>query len=507
MSDADVEDALRSDARLVLVEAPAGCGKTYQGAQYAKDVLPTLFPGRLLILTHTNAACDVFAGRTQGFGGRVEVRTIDSVIIHIASAYHKTLGLPPDVPAWARHQANGAFNEVAMRVAGLLARMPSIAAALTSRYRHIICDEHQDASEAQHRIVSALHAHGASLRIFGDHMQAIYMRTKKEADAWNGRWTALQAAADRRATLDTPHRWKNGAAALGDWIQLARADLEAGRQIDLRGNLPQGLTVISADNTSARHGQYATSTAERRPIDRFVDDAQELAVLTCTNDMVRGLRAFFFRRVPVWEGHVRDALSTLVVSCRTNDGNAAAIAHAFVAFMQEVSRGFSDSAYGNRFRDEVAAGCVTNRAKKPAKIQELARFIVEHPNHRGVARALARLIDLVNMDNAFDDISIDLWRELKEATCLDRYDDPDVGLAEITLRRTAARTSMPTKVISTVHKAKGVERESVLIMPCDNAYFPDTEAKRRLLYVAISRATKSLALVLPRRSPHPLFRF
>ncbi len=504
MSDADVENALRSNARLVLVEAPAGCGKTYQGAQYAKDLLPNLLPWRLLILTHTNAARDVFASRTQGFGGRVEARTIDSLIVRIATAYHKALGLPLDVPAWARRRNNG-FNEVAKKVAGLLDRMPAIAIALASRYRYIICDEHQDASAAQHRIISAFHGKGVFLRIFGDHMQAIYMRTKKDADAWKCRWAALQAAADRRAVLDTPHRWKNDAIALGDWIHAARVELEAGRQIDLRGNLPQGITVIYADNTSARHGQFATSPADRRAIDSFVDDSQELAVLTPTNDMVRGLRAFFFRRIPIWEGHVRDALSTLVVSCRAYDGNAVAITNAFVEFVQDISRGFSDSAYGKMLRNEVVGGCTTKRTKKPAKIQAIARLMVESPNHRGIARALTRLVDLVSTDNAFGDINIDLWRELREATRLDQYDDPDVGLADITLRRTVCRTSMAAKVISTVHKAKGLERQSVLIIPCDQYHFGNTEAKRRLLYVALSRATKSLAIVLPRSSPHPLF--
>src|SRR5947207_12154472 len=85
MSDPEVAQALRSNAPLVLIEAPAGFGKTFQGAAYAKDLLPGLFPGRLLVLTHTNAACDVFADRTNGFGGRVEIRTIDSLIKQIAT--------------------------------------------------------------------------------------------------------------------------------------------------------------------------------------------------------------------------------------------------------------------------------------------------------------------------------------------------------------------------------------------------------------------------------------
>jgi superfamily II DNA or RNA helicase len=56
MGDVSVAATLRSSARLVVVEAPGGCGKTFQGASYARDIAPYLGDGRLLILTHTNAA-------------------------------------------------------------------------------------------------------------------------------------------------------------------------------------------------------------------------------------------------------------------------------------------------------------------------------------------------------------------------------------------------------------------------------------------------------------------
>ena len=64
MSDESVHAALRSDAPLVVVEAPAGCGKTHQGADYARHVAADR-SSRLLILTHTHAACSVFAERTR----------------------------------------------------------------------------------------------------------------------------------------------------------------------------------------------------------------------------------------------------------------------------------------------------------------------------------------------------------------------------------------------------------------------------------------------------------
>src|SRR3546814_981972 len=117
MGDASVAEAIRSSARFVVVESPGGGGKTYQGASYARDIAPSLGDGRLLILTHTNAACDVFAARTRGLNRRVEIRTIDGLITEIACAYHKALGLPADVGAWARREGGNGYSTAAQKVA------------------------------------------------------------------------------------------------------------------------------------------------------------------------------------------------------------------------------------------------------------------------------------------------------------------------------------------------------------------------------------------------------
>jgi hypothetical protein len=50
VSDESVRAALRTDATLVVVEAPAGCGKTHQGADYAKDMPPLQIRGERLSL-------------------------------------------------------------------------------------------------------------------------------------------------------------------------------------------------------------------------------------------------------------------------------------------------------------------------------------------------------------------------------------------------------------------------------------------------------------------------
>lgn len=505
MSDKQVAEALRSSARCVLVEAPAGFGKTFQGAQYAKELLPHLFPGRLLILTHTNAACDVFAEQARGFGNRVEIRTIDNFISRIATVYHSALGLPSEVTIWATQQGDDGFNKLAVKVARLLANTKSIAAVLSVRYPYIICDEHQDSSEAQHQIILAVHHAGSSIRIFADPMQAIY---KKDGnyEAWARRWDALQTAADEYTELDMPHRWRNSAPELGEWIKEVRKILKTGQAIDLRGELPQGLTLIRADNVAPRHGQYILSSDRRNIIDNFVKVSPKLLVLSSTNDTVDGLRAFFNRRLPIWEGHTRDALLKLALSCRENKGTTVSVVDVFIDFVQNVACGFSNSAYGNALRQEVIERCSFPKRQKRSKIQEIAKHIIEWPDHRGIALALAKLDEFMRNDDGFSDIKLDLWREFKEAILLGHYDDINEGLTHLHMRRTLFRASLPPKAISTVHKAKGLERESVLIVPCDKEHFGNSDAKRRLLYVALSRATKSLALVVPYSSPSPLFR-
>lgn len=503
MSDDSVHAALRSDAPLVVVEAPAGCGKTTKGADYAREVAVAGGPNRLLILTHTHAACSVFADRTKGVGSRVEIRTIDSVIAHIACAYHTGLGLPADIAAWVRQREDG-YAELALSVAALLKRYPMIVASLVQRHRVVICDEHQDSSGEQHSIVMALHSQGARLRVFGDPMQKIFKERACVTACPPCDWDELTRQAQAFERLDFPHRWSSGCPDLGRWTLMARRALKTGAVIDLRNALPPSVTVVFAENQSQRNLEYQLSSQDRRQIDAFERAQTSLLILTPYNDTARSFRGFFNRRIPLWEGHTRPGLEKLVDALAAGQGDRAALAAAIVAFMGEVGKGFSPSAFGNRFEKEVREGCTGNCRGKPATIQELARFVVAEANHCGVAKMLRRLSDLTTTDGNFADVKIDCRTEFWEAIRLGDFDTVDNGFAEITHRRIYSRPKPPEKAISIIHKAKGLECDSVIVMPCDAKNFPDKPEARCLLYVALSRAKSRLMLVVSRNSPSPL---
>ncbi|HXM33717.1 MAG TPA: ATP-binding domain-containing protein, partial [Pyrinomonadaceae bacterium] len=285
----------------------------------------------------------------------------------------------------------------------------------------------------------------------------------------------------------------------------ARECLRNGKQVDLRGRLPPGLRMIVAENEAPRFDLYQLAQDARKPIDAIAKQPQPLLVLAAHNATVRALRGFFFRSLPIWEGHTRDALAKLTTGVQTATGDAPLLASLLTTFLQEIGVGFSASAYADTFESEVAAGGTASRRGKPATLQALARTVIAQPNHRGAAAMLARVRELIDSDPAFAAIKIDHRREFNDAIRLGEFEDCEAAVTEIARRRTYSRPAPPERCISTIHKAKGLECANVMMMPCDAKHFPDNPSSRCLLYVGMSRAARTLTLVLSKNNPSPLF--
>ncbi len=499
MTDEEVALALRSSAALVVVEAPGGTGKTFQAAAYAAEVCPALHPTKLLALSHTHAAKDVFDDRTRGLRG-FESRTIDSLIAMIADAY------PSPLQAALVHGAPD-FETTAVWVAGLLRRAPYIAAALARRYPVVICDEHQDASAHQHEVILALKEAGAKIRAFGDPVQRILGGAGSAAAAASdqARWTTFYESADIRGGLGTPHRWKSRAPDLGEWILENRDRLKTGGKLRLSSRLPPGIVVIEADNVTSVAQGFRLETAARRHVDKILQPGGPLLVLSHHTATVQAIRSCFGRSLPIWEGHARNALPVFVAALDAAK-TPREVAEAVAAFVQDVATGFSNRQFADRFRREVAEGCSGRATGKPAHLQTLARYIVSSPDHRGAADCLRALHELIATAPGFVGIVyLDYPREFWEAVTLGSSETAAAGLAEVAQRRTYRRWMPPVRAISTIHKSKGLEAPNVLVLPCDATTF--REKDRNLLYVAISRATETLTLVVSRRKPSPIIEF
>ncbi|WP_449423786.1 hypothetical protein [Rhodanobacter lindaniclasticus] len=110
------------------------------------------------------------------------------------------------------------------------------------------------------------------------------------------------------------------------------------------------MTVLRANNIAKQHGGYSLSKEQRRPVDQVVDRLDQLMILASQNDLVAALRGFWMRKIPIWEGHTRDALVGLVAVLRDKHGDAEGLAQGLIEFVSGVSVGFTQRSHGDRRR-------------------------------------------------------------------------------------------------------------------------------------------------------------
>ncbi len=289
---------------------------------------------------------------------------------------------------------------------------------------------------------------------------------------------------------------------MGKWALKARTSLRNGGKVDLK-SAPSSVKVLTVTNVTQKRMGYQLSGSDSKAIYAFAKHPTSLLILTRYNQTANALRAFFGRSILLWEGHTRSALDGFVQQVEAAIGPED-LGAAIVKFMDAVAVGFSPSQFGNRFQEEIADRCSKRRTGKPAMLQTLASCIVDSPDHKGAAAMLKRLYEYVQSEQQFLDVKFDCPREFWDAIRLGQFDTPADGLADLAHRRAYARAQPPARAISTIHKAKGLECESVVLMPCDAKSFPDKYDARCLLYVALSRAKNELMLVLSENDPSPL---
>ncbi len=136
--------------------------------------------------------------------------------------------------------ANPNDDYAAIRAAVLrLLQAGHINGPIRATYSRMLVDEYQDCNAAQHGIVCAL-AQTLPTCVLGDPMQAIFgfrdplVHWEREA----------QTAFPPIGELRTPWRWNLvGMDVLGAWLLQARALLQAGQPVDLRG-APEGVQWV-----------------------------------------------------------------------------------------------------------------------------------------------------------------------------------------------------------------------------------------------------------------------
>lgn len=498
MSLAAVRAALHSEMRNVLVEAPAGCGKTYEAAELATTIGSQLNSGReVLLLAHTNAAVQEFARRTRHAAARVRATTIDAFCVDLLAPYAAAIGLPtPFRRSVGLGTGRIPFSELAPKTVELLTRCPTISKLLAYRYPFIILDEHQDASANQHAVVATIQRSGRCLvRVFCDRMQAIYESGTGHAITWDH----LLAESDEVVVLETPQRWRDE-PELGVWIQRARTELKAGNPLPI-SEAPRSVRVSSLAGVQCAGFGRGNAGALAGPLQRALRNCTgSAAVLSRHNNHVWSLHVAAGGRLKLNEGAEFQDAYTLLEDVVAADGNPSGMATCLVDHLASVSSGLDQAK-----RSTIASALMPDRIEYGRNrillgfLQQLGQ-LYERPDLWGFCEVVRQI---VNAPPEWMTIRMPMSMRLLAQIRPVAGDNSAECLDEVIARLKAVAPRLQRSA-STVHKAKGLEFDHVFVGNFSAAHFGNDELSRRIAYVALSRARKSLTFLVPANNPSPL---
>lgn len=226
MANAAVDAML--DSRRSFAVAAAGCGKTELLGQLVADQRS----GRQLVLTHTHAGVAAIKKRLADLRVPQEKFQLDTIAgwcLRYGAAYPTISGYRPGAEADPDWVATYPGAEKVCRSA--LGRR-----VIRESYDGVLVDEYQDCSLKQHAVVRAV-GDCIPYRGVGDPLQTIFGFRGDPVVPWNTIQTDFDVLDN---ALRDPWRWRRPGrnAALGEWLVEARRQLEANRQLVIADDAP-----------------------------------------------------------------------------------------------------------------------------------------------------------------------------------------------------------------------------------------------------------------------------
>jgi DNA helicase-2/ATP-dependent DNA helicase PcrA len=351
------------------------------------------------------------------------------------------------------------FEDVLLACAGMLETEPRVAAAVREQYRHFTVDEFQDVSPVQHRLLELWLGERRDLCVVGDASQTIYSF----------------AGADPRYLLDFAERHPDATVVRLERNHRSDAAILAVANALMRGR--PGALELRAD---AAPGPIPTVTA-------YEDDAAEAA----------GVAALIAAQVA--DGADPTGIAVLY---RANAQSAPLLAALAARGIPAVVLG------GTRFFDlpEVRQAVMALRGASVAPVETGFLAAV-----RDVLRSLGFTDEPPPAGGALRDAwearaaVLRLAEEAPAGTTLRAFTD--------TLAARAKDQHEPSRrvvTLSTLHAAKGLEWDHVHLVGLTEGQLPISYAttfeavdeERRLAYVGITRAARTLSLSWARTSGH-----
>lgn len=407
------------------------------------------------------------------------------------------------------------FDDLLMNTVLLFRRHPHILAPYQERFQYIHVDEYQDTNHAQYLLMNSLAARHRNLAVVGDDAQAIY--------AFRG--------ADFRNILNFEKDWPDAKIIILDQnYRSTQVILDAAREVISRNLLQkeknlwtntsggEALSVVAHENERAE----AEFVASR--IKEYLSEGShphDLVVLYRTNAQSRVLEeALLARSIPYKiiggfrfyeRKEVKDILAYLRFLLNPNDLislkriiNVPARGIGKQAFLQYLAaRGTSGIRRPNKTTDALEKFDALMRDMKEQSATLAPHFLIEYLLKKIAYKEYLEELS-PNADERWENVTelISLARRYENEKPSDGLEKllEDVALMSDTDR---IKTGESAVHLMTIHAAKGLEFSTVFLVGMEEGIFPHTrslfspaelEEERRLCYVALTRAKKTVYL-------------
>jgi UvrD-like helicase family protein/RNA helicase len=467
-------EAMLASPRAFTVAA-AGCGKTELLGQIVADQRS----GRQLVLTHTHAGVAAIKKRLADLHvprERFHLDTIAGWCLRYGAAYPSMSGFRPGAEAEPDWDASYPGAEMVCR--STLGKL-----VIRESYDGALIDEYQDCSLRQHAVVRAL-SDCIPCRAVGDPLQTVFGFRNDPIVPWTTIRTDFEVLDD---ALKEPWRWRRPGrnAALGEWLVEARGQLESSKRLLIADDAP--VTWIQHPS----NGEPADAWAEACRDTRDSDDTV-VAILKWPNsskDLARRLAG----RWPIVERF--DDPDLLRAGAKLADGDGPSVAETLVEFVADRM-----TLMGTELRpmvEAIKAGRGTSRFSKNREHADRLDTLAKAPTP---ANALAWLDGVLAHKNDWwlyrRECVFQLRAALRECAGANMAALPDAVAAARTRARHRGRQTH-RRTIGTPLLVKGLEFDHAVLL-----WEPDRLSVEGL-YVALTRASKSLTIVSSSRTLLP----
>lgn len=340
------------------------------------------------------------------------------------------------------------FEDVLLATAGMLAREPSVSQQVREQYRHFTVDEYQDASPAQTQLLELWLGRRNDVCVVGDPNQTIYSF----------------AGADSTS------------------LARFRASRQGVRVVELVRSYRSQSAIVEAANSLVQ-------ASDRSPLQALTPQTHPVETLEAPTDA--GEAASVAARITAWisEGAKTADIAVLVRFHAQSAAIVQSLRSQGISVRTEGSAAFFQLPVVRRLILVFRAGGADDRPlfQQVVDLAQEAGWSTQAPEGRGAERAE--------------------WDAVQALVTMAEEAAPGTSLADFatSLMRMAEAEQQPRMdavTIATIHAAKGLEWENVVVVGLSEGLLPISYAKtddaveeeRRLLYVAITRARSRLLL-------------